>query len=87
MSVRWLLLKGSRVQGVKGSSKSIYPSAREPLQVFTRTLPPAAPYHSDIFMDGVSHGDTSRFRKSIMRGGTGPLHPASGGIICEDRRG
>jgi hypothetical protein len=37
------------------------------------TLPLAVPYHSDIFMDGMSHGDTSRFRKSILRGGTWTL--------------
>ena len=33
----------------EGEEKTVAPS-----------LPPAAPYHSDIFMDGVSHGDTSR---------------------------
>jgi len=34
-----------------------------------------APYHSDIFIDGVSQSDRSRFRKSILRGGTDHWDP------------
>jgi len=53
--------------------------------MLTEPLPLAAPYHSDIVIDGVSlplsnielriagprsgKGDTSRFRKSTLRGG------------------
>jgi hypothetical protein len=42
------------------------------------TPPPAAPYHSDIFIDGVSHGDTSCFHKSLLRGETGHLFNKKG---------